>query len=177
MSSEISLPWLVQNKPSAPIRRVENKVEFLERQFHSEKLSFLFPFVSFIGVFLILKCKTLVLKTTTSWTRASHFVDGWHLQRCPIRFFPHPLSGWHDHWTFVGGYGWFYWFSLYWNNFSQTSLELETFSPTYNGIRFLFSALYVMSDLFACFFPLEIGQQDSFSEITHNPLKSQMVGP
>ena len=40
MSSETSLPWLVQNKPSAPIRRVENKVEFLERQFHSEKLSF-----------------------------------------------------------------------------------------------------------------------------------------
>ena len=34
-----------------------------------------------------------------------------------------------------------------------------------------------MSDLFACFFPLEIGLQDSFSEITHNPLKSQMVGP
>ena len=40
MSSETSLPWLAQNKPSAPIRRVENKVEFLERQFHSEKLSF-----------------------------------------------------------------------------------------------------------------------------------------
>ena len=35
-----SMPWLVLNKPSAPIRRVENKVEFLERQFHSEKLSF-----------------------------------------------------------------------------------------------------------------------------------------
>ena len=34
------LPWLVQNKRSALIRRVENKVEFLERQFHSEKLSF-----------------------------------------------------------------------------------------------------------------------------------------
>ena len=31
---------LVQNKPSAPIRRVENKVEFLDRQFHSEKLLF-----------------------------------------------------------------------------------------------------------------------------------------
>ena len=31
---------LVQNKPNAPIRRVENKVEFRERQFHSEKLSF-----------------------------------------------------------------------------------------------------------------------------------------
>ena len=40
VSSETSPPWLVQNKPSAPIRRVENKVEFLERQFHSEKLSF-----------------------------------------------------------------------------------------------------------------------------------------
>ena len=40
MSSETSLPWLVKNKPSAPIRRLENKVEFLERQFQSEKLSF-----------------------------------------------------------------------------------------------------------------------------------------
>ena len=32
--------------------------------------------------------------------------------------------------------------------FSQTSLELEIFSPTYNGVRFFFSALYVMSDIF-----------------------------
>ena len=40
MSSETSLPCLVQNKLSAPIRRVENDVEFFERQFHSEKLSF-----------------------------------------------------------------------------------------------------------------------------------------
>ena len=72
----------------------------------SSLLNFLFPFVSFlIGVFSILKCKTLVLKTTTSWSRASHFVDGWHLQRCQIRFFPHPLNGWHDHWTFVGAWG------------------------------------------------------------------------
>ena len=68
-------------------------------------LNFLFSFVSFIGVLSILKCKTLVLKTTTWWTRASHFVDGWHLQRCQIRFFPHPLNGWHDHWTFVGAWG------------------------------------------------------------------------
>ena len=37
------------------------------------------------------------------------------------------------------GYGWFYWFSLYWRRFfSQTSLELEIFSPTYNGVRFIF---------------------------------------
>ena len=73
--------------------------------------------------------------------------------------------------------------------FSQTSLELEIFSPTHNGVRLFFSALYVMSDiffsagyfsprnLFACFFLLEISLQDVFSEITHNPLKSQMVGP
>ena len=40
MSSETSLPCLVQNKLSAPIRRVENDVAFFERQFHSEKLSF-----------------------------------------------------------------------------------------------------------------------------------------
>ena len=64
--SFFSLTRLVQNKPSALIRREENKVEFLERQFLSEKLSFvhkrklsillnfLSPFVSFIGVFSIL---------------------------------------------------------------------------------------------------------------------------
>ena len=34
------MPRLVQNKPSALICREENKVEFLGRQFHSEKLSF-----------------------------------------------------------------------------------------------------------------------------------------
>ena len=40
VSSETSMPRLVQNKPSALICREENKVEFLGRQFHSEKLSF-----------------------------------------------------------------------------------------------------------------------------------------
>ena len=40
VSSETSLPRLVQNKPSALIRCAENRVEYLERQFHSEKLSF-----------------------------------------------------------------------------------------------------------------------------------------
>ena len=40
VSSETSLPQLVQNKPSALIRREENKVECLEREFQSEKLSF-----------------------------------------------------------------------------------------------------------------------------------------
>ena len=40
MSSKTSLHCLVQKKLSAPILRVENEVEFFERQFHSEKLSF-----------------------------------------------------------------------------------------------------------------------------------------
>ena len=51
------------------------------------------------------------------------------------------------------GYGRFYWFSL--RIFSQTSLELEIFSPRYNGVRF-FSALNAVSDIFfraGCFFP------------------------
>ena len=100
VSSETSLPWLVQNKPSAPIRRDKtglnsSKDNFIAKSFRlstNRKLSILlnvlFPFVSFVGVFSILKWKTLVLKTTTSWTRASHSVHGWHLQRCQIRFFP-----------------------------------------------------------------------------------------
>ena len=187
--------WKQTKRYDSPCR---NEVQFLERQLHSEKLSFvhkketehsiefLFPSVSFIGVFSNLKCKTLALKTTTWWTHTSHFVDGWHLLRCQIRFFPHPLNGWHDHWTFVGewGMGDFTDLVCIGRTFSQTSLKLEFFS-LYN----FFSALYVMSDnffsagyfsprnLFACFFPLEISLQDIFSEITHNPLKSQMVGP
>ena len=35
-------------------------------------------YLSFIGVFLILKYKASVLKTTAWWTRARHFVDGWY---------------------------------------------------------------------------------------------------
>ena len=59
----------------------------------STYLKFLFPLVSFIVVFSTLKWKTLVLKTTTWWKRASHFFDGWQLLRCQIRIFPHPLCG------------------------------------------------------------------------------------
>ena len=134
-----------------------SKDNFIAKSFRlptKRKLSilsnFLFLFVSFIGVFSILKCKTLVLKTTTWWTRASYFVDGWHSLKCQIRFFPHPLNGWHDHWTFVGewGMGDFTDLVCIGRIFSQTSLELEIFSPTYNGVRFFFSALYVMSDIF-----------------------------
>ena len=57
------------------LRREENKVEFLEGRFLDEKLPFLhkkkaeqsfelslFIFLSFNGVFLTVKCRTLVLK-------------------------------------------------------------------------------------------------------------------
>ena len=41
-----------------------------------------------------------------------------------------------------------------------------------------FSGGYYFSQLHSCkLFPLEISLQEFFSEITHNPLKSQMVGP
>ena len=107
------LGWF-KKKSSAPIRRVETRLNsskdnFIAKSFRlstkrklSILLNFLFPFVSFIGVFSILKCKTLVLKTTTWWKRASHSFDRWHLLRCQIRFFLRALNGWHDHWTFVG---------------------------------------------------------------------------
>ena len=73
--------------------------------------------------------------------------------------------------------------------FFPKSMELEIFSLKYNSVRFFFSIVYVMSDIFfsaghyfsqlyPCkLFPLEIRMQDIFSEITHNPLKSQKVGP
>ena len=91
MPSETSLPWLAQNKPSAPICLIENKVEFLERQFHSEKLSFVhkketehsFELSLSICVFhrriLHLEMQNLSLEN-------HHIMN-------QIRFFPHPLNG------------------------------------------------------------------------------------
>ena len=52
--------------------------------------------------------------------------------------------------------------------FFQTSLELEIFSPTNNGVRF-FSALFFSAayfsprNLFVCFFGLDSRLQDIFS--------------
>ena len=91
MPSETSLPWLAQNKPSAPICLIEKKVEFLERQFHSEKLSFVhkketehsFELSLSICVFhrriLHLEMQNLSLEN-------HHIMN-------QIRFFPHPLNG------------------------------------------------------------------------------------
>ena len=74
-------------------------------------------------------------------------------------------------------YGWFYWFSLHWKKFFPKPL----WRCIHNGVRFFFSAFYVMCDiffsagyfspsnLFACIFSLVISLQDIFSQITHNP--------
>ena len=44
--------------------------------------------------------------------------------------------------------------------------------------RYFFLCRIVFSQEFICMlFPLEITLHDIFPEITHNPLKSQMVGP
>ena len=175
--------------PSALISREENKVEFLETQLRSEKFWFVHKkesehsFELSISICFFYQ-RVSILKTTTWWTRASHFVDGWHLLRCQICFFPNPYVV--DHETFVGegGYGWF----TLGKNFFQNPLE---FSLTYNGVRFLSSIICFMSDIFfqcrILFFPSiswqafpprnqSAGYPILFSEITHNLLKSQIVG-
>ena len=73
IQQKTSLPWL-HFKTGHALQREENKFEFLERRFLDEKLPFLhkkktehsfelfpFHFLSFNGVFLTLKCRTLVL--------------------------------------------------------------------------------------------------------------------
>ena len=74
ISAKTSLPWW-HFKTDHALRREENKVEFLEGRFLDEKLPFLHKkkaehsfelslsiFCPFKGVFLTLKCRTLVLK-------------------------------------------------------------------------------------------------------------------
>ena len=84
------------------------------------------------------------------------------------------------------GYGWFYWFSL--RIFSPASLELEIFSPRYNGVSFFqhytswaifFSVQDVFSQEFICMLFSSRNQPAGhfFSEIIHSPLKSQMSAP
>ena len=85
------------------------------------------------------------------------------------------------------GYGWFYWFSL--RIFSPASLELEIFSPRYNGVSFFqhytswatfFSVQDVFTQEYICMLFSSRNQPAGhffFFKITYNPLKSQMVGP
>ena len=81
-----------------------------------------------------------------------------------------------DHWTFVGelGMGDFTDLVCIGRILYQTSLELEIFSPTYNGVRLFFNIVRPPRNLFACFFPLEISLQDTFflkSPITPSKVK------
>ena len=153
MSSETSLPWLVQNKPSTPIRRVENKVEFLERQFQSEKLSFAhkketehsFELSLSICVFyrriFNLEMQNFSLENHHMMNARQPFCWWMTFTKVSNPFLPSPPKWLTWPLDVCGGvgYGWFYWFSLYWRRLiSQTSLELEIFSPAYNGVRFIF---------------------------------------
>ena len=90
MSSEASLSCLVPNNPSAPIPRVENKVELLERQFHSEKLSFVHKketehsfeltlSLLFYRCIFNLEMQNFSLENHHMMNGASHFDDGLHL--------------------------------------------------------------------------------------------------
>ena len=137
--------------------------------------------LSFLGVFLILKYKNLVLKTTTWWTNASHFVDGWHSLRCQMCLFPHPLCGWPCGFCGEGGYGWEFFPQISGvRNFSPDIWQCKIyFSALYTSWAiFCFSAGYYFSQLYPCkLFPLEVSLQDIFSKITHKPLKSHTVGP
>ena len=182
MSSETSLPWLVQNKPSAPIRRVENKVEFLERQFHSEKLSFVhkketehsFELSLSICVFY----RRIFNLEMQNFSLENHHIMNMHQPFCwwmtftnvSNPFLPSPTKWLTWPLDVCGGvgYGWFYWLSLYWRRiFSPTSLELEIISPTYNGVRFL-SALYVIFFSVQDFFPRNLFAYFSLSKSVCN---------
>ena len=124
--------------------------------------NFLFPFVSFISVFSILKCKTLVLKTTTWWARQPG-IFWWMTFTEVSNPFLLPPSKWLTIRLLWGrGYGWF--------------SSVRIFSPTYNGVRFLFQhyswwAIFFFSVqniifpryFLASFFLLEIRLQDIFS--------------
>ena len=159
MSSETSLPcWF---KTSQALRSVENKVESLERQCYSEKLSFIhkketehsFELSLSICVFY----RRIFNLEMQNFSLENHHMMNARQPFCWWMTFTkvsNPFLPSHPKWLtwpldVCGGlgYGWFYWFSL--RIFFPASLEL------YNGVSF-FSALYVMSDIFfspGCFYP------------------------
>ena len=115
-------------------------------------LNFLFPFVSFIGVFSILSAKLWSWKLPhDERTPAILLMDD--ISRCQIGFFPHPLNGWQDHWTFEGE----------WVMGDFTDLVWEFFFSILRHERYFFQRrIFFPRNLFACFFPLEISLQDIY---------------
>ena len=103
MASETSLPWLVQNKPSAPIRRVANKVEFVDRQFHSEKFSFVHKKETEHSFERSLSI-CVFYRHIFNLEMQNFSLENHHMMN-QIRFFPHPLNRRQDHLTFVGQWG------------------------------------------------------------------------
>ena len=151
MSSETSLPWLVQNKPSAPIRRVENKVEFLERQCHSENRSFVykketehsFELSLSICVFyrriFNLEMQNFSLENHHIMIALQPFCWWMTFTKVSNPFLPSPPKWLTWPLDVCGGvgYGWFYWFSLYWKNFFPNLSEVRIFFP----VQFFFSII------------------------------------
>ena len=143
VSLETSLLWLVQNKPSAPIRRIENKVEFLERQFHSEKLSFVhkketehsFELSLSICVFY----RRIFNLEMQNFSHESHHIMNarqpfcWWMTFTKVSnpFLPSPPKWLTWPLDVCGGvgYGWFYWFSLYWKNSFPNLSGVRNFFP------------------------------------------------
>ena len=126
VSSETSLPRLVQNKPSALIRREENKVKFLETWFHSEKLSFVHKKESeqFFELFLsicVFHRGIFKLKMQNFGLENHHMMSSTKVQNLLL---PHRLCGWPFDLSEGGAYGWF---SLGKNVFPKP-LKLEIFS-------------------------------------------------
>ena len=144
------LPCLVQNKPSGPIRRVENKVEFLERQFHSEKLSFVHKKEtehSFELTLSLLFYRCIFNLEMQNFSLENHHMMNARQPFCwwmtftkvsnPFLPSPHKWLTWPLDVCGGVGYGWFYWFSLYWKNFFPNLSEVRIFFP----VQFFFSII------------------------------------
>ena len=183
----------VQNKSSALIRREEIKVEFVEREFPSEKLSFVRKKESEHSFELSLSTcvfyrRIFNLEMQNFSLKPHHMMNArqpfcWRMTSTKVSNSPPPL--WLPTWLLLGrGYGWF----GLGKNFSPKPLELEIFSLTYNGVRFL-SALYTSGGKFfsvqdmifpgyilASFSPSKSVYRIFSSEITYNLLKSQIIG-
>ena len=161
MSSETSLPWLVQNKPSAPIRRVETRLNsskdnIIAKSFRlptktrlSIPLNFLFAFV-FHRRTINLEMQNFSLENHHIMNARQPFCWWMTFKKVSNMFLPSPPKWLTWPLDVRGGveYGLFYRFSLYWKNFFPNLSGVRIFSPTYNGVRFC-SALYVMSDIFS----------------------------
>ena len=153
---------------------------------HSIELSL--PICVFYRRIFSLEMQNFSLENHRMMNAHRHFVDGWHLLRCQIHFFIHPLTGWHDHWTFVGEGGMGY-LVVKVIIFSQASWVRSFLSSTYNRCKifwsiirhewYFFQCKILFSQEFLCMLFSSRNHSPGcfFSEITNNPLKSQIVGP